>query len=515
MIRAPTLLLPAILLLATAANGQLPTVISQPGTLRIEFGGVFTPADRELADGDSRELGAPITMADQTAANSPLVADMATRIGGLLGGEGPGGSLGGISADLSFQRGVGNIGLALGMTERITAFANIPIVSIRTEARVATDATGATLGLNPVLTGSGQTAAFFTAFDEAISTLRGQIEAGVYAGDPELEAAAAEWFAESFELRAQMADLLFTEGRLSPVLPLVGTADADGLVALAEQAKGRFSGEFGVPFDGTPAFPTRAINDDELADLLSAKEGFAFRPFDGQPFVALGDVELGVALELHRRGTIGGASWSRLWLLGSGTLATGTAPRQDVLRDQGTGDRQSDLIISGIGELGRSGIGVRGEVTYRVQQSTDRLVRVGARDEFLRPASRTAPVTWNPGDLFTIKARPFIRLADHMVIAGSLSWLSRGSDSWEYVSGATPASGGDPATMSVGTAVSRIDMGIGLSYSHDGRNRQGVLKMPVEAGLSLERTVSSGSGLVPIGLTTRLWFRVSKQLFRR
>ena len=37
--------------------------------------------------------------------------------------------------------------------------------------------------------------------------------------------------------------------------------------------------------------------------------------------------------------------------------------------------------------------------------------------------------------------------------------------------------------------------------------------MPVEAGLAIERTVASGSGLVPAALTTRLWFRVYKKLW--
>jgi hypothetical protein len=515
MIRASTTMLLAVCLTSGAANAQLPTIMARPGTLRIEFGGAFAPADREFADGTSRDLGAPLIIPDRNAATSPLVADMASRLGDLIGRSSEGGSIGGITADLAFQRGLGNIGLALGITRQITGFANIPLVSVRTEARVQTDATGATLGLNPVLAGDLQTGEFFGAFDGAITTLRGRIEAGDYAGDPELEIAALEWFTEAVALRTTLADLLFTEGRLSPVLPLSGSADANDLLTLVDQTKSRFSTDFGVPFGGTPTFPTAALSGEEVTGLLADPEGFAFVPFDGQPFVALGDVELGVAIELLHRGNPGEARWSGLWLLGSGTLATGTAPRQNVLRDQGTGDRQSDLILAAIGELGRSRAGIRSEISYRVQQPTDRLVRVGDRDAFLRPVSRTAPVTWDPGDILRLSARPFVRIADHLVVAGSLSWLSRGADAWSYVSGATLASGGDPATMGDGTALSRFDAGVGLSYSHSGRNRRGELSMPVEAGLSLERTVSSGSGLVANGLTTRLWFRVSKRLFSR
>jgi hypothetical protein len=489
--------------------------MAPPGTLRIEFGGSFSPASREHADGSLRDLGDPLTIAERTAATSPLVADMASRLGGLLGRGSDGGSLGSITADLSFQRGVGTIGLALGVSRRLTGFATIPIVSVRTEARLVTDATGATLGLNPVLDNDPRTGAFFAAFDDAITTLKTRIEAGEYAGNPELEVAAAAWYTEAFELREAMADLLFTDGRLSPILPLAGTPDATDLLAAVGEAQGRFTDEFGVPFTGAPALPTTVVTDEQVTSLIGDRAGYGYLPFDGQPFVALGDIELGVAFELARRGNPGEASWSGAWLLGSGTLATGTAPRDNVLRDQGTGDRQSDLILAAIGEAGRGRLGLRAELGYRIQQKTDRLVRIGSRDEFLRPVSRTAPVTWKPGNSFRLVARPFFRLANHLALTASIGYLDRGADTWSYVAGGIPASGGDPASMGAGTGVSRLDLGLGVSYAHDGVSREGIRRMPVEAGLSVERTASSGSGLVPDGITTRVWFRVSKRLFSR
>jgi hypothetical protein len=139
-------------------------------------------------------------------------------------------------------------------------------------------------------------------------------------------------------------------------------------------------------------------------------------------------------------------------------------------------------------------------------------VRVGPRDAFLLPASRQTTLDWNPGDLLTITARPFVRVADRLSLAGSASWFRRGTDTWSSDAADAPAAS-DLSAMALGSDASALKVGVALAYAHDGRHVDGATRMPVEAGLALERTIWSGSGLVSQQTVTRMWFRVYKRLF--
>jgi hypothetical protein len=113
--------------------------------------------------------------------------------------------------------------------------------------------------------------------------------------------------------------------------------------------------------------------------------------------------------------------------------------------------------------------------------------------------------------VITVSARPFVRIADRLALVGSASWFRRGEDRWTLDDGS--ASESELAAMATGTSADAIRLGLGLSYAHDGAHVDAVRRMPVEAGLHLERTVSSGSGLVAQQLVTRMWFRVYKRLW--
>jgi hypothetical protein len=148
----------------------------------------------------------------------------------------------------------------------------------------------------------------------------------------------------------------------------------------------------------------------------------------------------------------------------------------------------------------------------QLQLTGSREARIGPRDAFLLAASRTAVLDWNPGDVFTWSARPFYRIADRLAIVGSAVYFRRGEDRWSAAGGTIP-SGADLAAMGRGTNGTALRIGAGLSYAHDGRHVDGVQRAPVEAGLAIERTAWSGSGLVAQQHLTRMWFRVYKRLW--
>ncbi len=494
--------------------GQLPYLTAPRGTLRIELGGSFGPASEEFADGTRRGFGDPVAASALTASQSPMVADLERQLATLLGTPAGGGSLGALEADLMLQHNVGTIGLAVGITDRLTAFVSLPIVSTRTEATLTPDATSATLGLNPALLGDQSSSQFLEQFQAALDEVAAHRDAGDYAQSAELQALADQVLADGPVFHDALAALLVNGASASPVLPLGDSPDGAALLLAVSGYADRFTNQLGVaaPTVG-PALPASAITDSDFGALLTASDAFDLATFDEQPLVGLGDVEMGMTWQLTARQSTEHHAWFGAWITGSVTLPSGTPPRADHLRDAGTGDGQLDLRLGGTVETGRGRLGLRASADWRNQLAGTREARVGGRDEFLLPASRLASLRWDPGNLLTISARPYWRLADRLAIAGSATWFRRGEDRWTLPAGAPAPRFGDVSAMGLGTAASAVRLGIGLSYAHDGSQPDGTRRMPVEAGLALERTATSHSGLVPAALTTRLWFRVYKKLW--
>jgi hypothetical protein len=496
------------------ASAQLPYLTAPRGTLRIELGGAFAPASREFADGTRRDLGDPITSAALTAASSPLVRDLEARLSPLLGGTAGPASLGAISADAMVQRGAGFIGLAAGLSDRITAYASIPIVSVRTEARIDADPSAATVGLNPALLGDQSSAQFLGQFDTALGQLGMRLDAGDYAGTPTLQSLAEQTLADGTALRGALDALLVAGGTASPILPVADSPDGTALLAQVAGLRDRFATDLGIGgFTAAPGLPAEPITSTGFGQLLAAEEGFDLAPFDQQPLVGLGDIEVGLVVALAGARSIERRSWFGVWVTGGVSLPTGTPPDPRYLRDTGTGDGQLDVAFGGVIEAGRGRMGLRASAAYRLQLEGEREARIGRRDEFLLPASRAAVLRWDPGDEVLFRVEPFIRLVDRLAITGALSWESRGDDRWSTVGEIVPPGTGQVDDMGIGSARTATRWGLGLSYAHDGTGRDGTRRMPVEAGLAIERIIQSGSGLVLAPATTRLWFRVYKRLW--
>ena len=506
MIRSLTCSAAALLLAAPSLKGQLPYLTAPAGTLRIELDGAFMPTSREYADGTSRRLGDPIT------GGNTLAGDLDARLTQLLGRPASPASSGSLSVDLMHQRGEGGVGLAVGVSQRLTLSMRLPIVSVRTESRLVQDGATATLGINPALLGDGTSDAWLTQFAASLEELQLRRDAGEYAGNPQLLALANSILATAPAWRAGVADLLIDEGRASLLLPLATSLDGTALLGQAAVYRDQLSDALGVSApSGQLALPLEGMTSEEFNDLLTDPLGFGLAPVEEQPFVGLGDAEIGVVYSLAGNVNPERRRWFGAWLTGGLTLPTGTPPRPDRLRDQGTGDGQLDVRVGGTVELGHGRLGLRAEGGYHLQLTGSRETRIGGRDAFLLPAARQATLDWDPGDILTLTARPFFRLADRLAITGSVSWFRRGEDRWsERAAGALA---GEVASMGAGSNGSALRLGAGLSYAHDGRHVDGVQRVPVEAGLAVERTAWSGAGLVAQQTVTRMWFRVYKRLW--
>ncbi len=507
-------------MVAGPVAAQLPSLNAPSGALRIELGGAFHPTTEVWHDGVRQPLGTlitPGTVLDGGATS--LVAEVDSRLSAILGAPAPLNNLGRVSPIAEWQRGVGTIGLAYGVTRRITVYGNIPIVSVRTQIDLGVDSTGGTLGFNPsdpvlgTTAGANQTATFFAEFDQALSELSTRVSRGDYAADPAREARAQALLATGPGVRTMLFELLADPQLSSPILPTAGSASGIALLGRMAAVRGAFSDDFGIGFSSNPALPTGPVTAEVFDALLDAGTAFGYSPRNGAPRVALGDVEAGVIVQaFHREGA---RSRSSAWLRGGIRFPTGQSPAVGALLDQGTGDRQTDVEVGAIVEAMRGRIGVRAEGNYVRQLAGDIEARVGSPLQTLLPARFRAAVSRDPGDIVAISVRPFFRMAANLAIAGLVQHERRGADGFQYVDGQSPIAGAEIADLANGTESTATWIGIGLTYSHDGRGRDGVLRMPVEASFSVERTVASSRGLVPAPVTSRVQFRIYKAIRRQ
>jgi len=512
-------LLPALLLLAPLASmrAQLPLLTAPSGTLRIEFGGGFFPTDQLRVDGARAALGSRLTGALDANA-TPLLGQVAADLATVLGRPAGALTLGSLSAVAEQQRGVGTIGLGLGITKRLTLSVTVPIVSVRTQLQLRPDATEANVGLNPAdlalgsAGGIAQTGAFFTAFDGAITSLSGRIATGSYTNPAQL-ALAQETLGRATALRTGLYRLLADPVRSAAVLPTATSADGTALLTAISALDATLAGSLGSDAIGTaPALPTSVLTTSDLDALLSAPSGFGIESPEDIPPVGLGDVELALTAELLRRGAPGDARWLGAWVRGGARLSTGRAPRPAYLLDQGSGDGQPDIEVGGTIEAGRRRLGVRADALFTMQLSGTVLDRPGGRDQLLRPARSESLFSRNPGDLLTVTVQPFFRVVPHLAITGLVQHQRRGTDDLAWADPALALDGVDLSSLVTGSSANATRVGLGLSYVHDGLNREGILRMPVEAGFSIERTVGSSRGVVATPLTTRMVFRVYKRV---
>ncbi len=93
-----------------------------------------------------------------------------------------------------------------------------------------------------------------------------------------------------------------------------------------------------------------------------------------------------------------------------------------------------------------------------------------------------------------------------------LQYWRRAASSTTYLAGQAPIPGVDPTLLDIGSGANALVVGIGLSYFHDGHALDGTVSLPMEAGWSIERTVTSSSGIFPVNLTTRLYLRIYRPL---
>jgi hypothetical protein len=490
---------------------QLPLVTAPQHTVRVDLSGSFYPNERVWVDGTTRPLGLLVN-GGTNAMIGTLQSGLATALGQPVSGF----SIGTINVIAAREHGVGDIGLAYGLTKRITIFGSVPIVYVRSRVSPTLDATSANVGINPghpVLGNGGALTLdteFLMAFRDAMTELGTRIQRGDFANDPTSLALAQEALSSGNSLRSALVTLL-----ANPVLPVAGDPSAMQLVTRISTLQTTLSGQLGdtTIFNTTPALPSAPLNSDQLDALVSSPGGFGLTFGNDLGHFALGDMAAGAAIELLQQGRVGGPSWRSAWLRLSARFPTGVAPNPSILLDQGFGSRHPAGQVDAIVELGHGRLGLRGQASYQHQFPWNGLRLITPPDQLLAPQSSLAAVRSAPGDSIAVIARPFFGFAPHLALAGFAEYWWKARNRTNYSTGQAPIAGTDIAVVDDGTAANAVVLGIGLSYVHDGRRSDGTAGLPVEAEWSIERTVTSGQGIFPYTLTSRVALRIYRPLF--
>jgi hypothetical protein len=188
-------------------------------------------------------------------------------------------------------------------------------------------------------------------------------------------------------------------------------------------------------------------------------------------------------------------------------------PRPDRLFAVGTGDGQTDVEGRVTLDLGAGNFGVRLEGDHNRQLAADITARVALPTQPFAGSGAITVVRNNPGDVTTLAARPFFRLAPTLAIQGTALYWSRGADEVSYATPADEIPGVDASDLAVDTEGKATVLGIGITYANPGAQRPGGRGLPVEAGWGYERVVKATGGRVANKHSFTAHFRVYFGLF--
>lgn len=519
----------ALLLSSTAAAlpAQLAPLGAPKGAFRFELQGTFQSADRRYLDGHVEDFladyGSPTFGSNRIGAL--VVAD--SQIGRILGQTGYHLTLGSERANGQLSIGTATIGAALGVTKKLTLFANIPFVTNRVQTHLRNDSTTSQGGLNPAHPTLGNVAdqgladAFFSSFDNALSTLQGRIDGGSYAGNPKLDSLAREIAARGLVVRDALYGLSRDPNTASPFVPTTTSATGQQIVAVVRGLQDTLANALGVGgsgFSTDPVLPAARLSDDQFLGALTNPGGpYAVFPLIEARISRMGDMDIGAIYTLidrfDRAGHRGGL---RLAVTGLLRLPTGRRDNPANLIDAGTGNGRYEAGGYGTADIGAGNLGARLTGGYLVRLPARRVRRVGDIGAPYASAFTLTNVRENAGDILSLGARPFFRLVRNFAIHGLVDYTRIGADQVRYNSPLDQVPGIDAGALA---DKARTSLAIGGGVTYVGRaahecepgRRCG---WPIDAYWNYSTIISATGGRVVKFRTTQLGIRWYQRIWR-
>jgi hypothetical protein len=519
-------LLAALSLMVTArAPAQLAPAGAPKGTFRVDLRGSFGSADRRLFEGTSEDyladFGSPALGSDRI----PLLSATDALVGAIIGQPSYRLNLGHQRARGQLTIGTGTIGGALGLTRRLTLFANVPFVTSRVQANLRLDSTASDAGLNPAHPVFGNTidqgiaAQFVQDFSSALSELADSINSGAYAGNPGLDATARALLARGTTVRDQLSLLSNDPTAASPFLPTATSGAGAAILAVIAGLQDTLASQLSVPgFNSAPVLPASRATQTDLQSFVAAPAGpVAALPLFESKISRMGDMDLGaiytVIDRFDRPGETGGL---RVALQGLLRLPTGRRDDPNNLTDVGTGNGRYEIGLSGLADLGRGRWGARLSGGYLIRLSSFRVRRITAPGQPYAAFTTLGNVRLNAGDVAHLGARPFFRLARNLALHGVADYWRAGRDEARYESASDSLPGIDAGILGE-DGRSALSLGGGITYVGRGaRECQPGRKcgLPIEASWSYTTVASASGQPVSKFRTTRLEIRWYQRIWR-
>lgn len=497
---------------AIPLSAQLEQIGVPKGQLRAEVGGTFDNWSQRIFNGGTQEWSADF---DSDSLGSDRIPELATAqgvLGRVLGQSGFRFSIGSTTSTELVNVGTLNLGLALGLTRRLTIFGRLPMVRARAQPRVVFR--GDSVGFNPASatfgSGTGQQASqlFFANFGQALDTLTNRFAAGFYAGRAD-SALAAQTLQSASLLRARLDTLTRLESANAPFLPLEQSSAGQHLSNIISTLQGTLATLQVSSFADSLPLPSVALDQAGFDDFLGNPNGVvAARAPQEALYWYLGNVELGGSYTvIDRWDQNGGRGGIRLTARASMTLPTARLDQSFDFFDVGTGDPGYAAQGGLIADLGGGNWGVRLEGDYLMRFASLRVRRIALPSQPYAYAGRLANLRLNPGDDLSLSAQPFYRLTRAFAVTAGANYVRRGASSYAYYRPEDVLDGLNPADLAVDSKMSWLTISGGVTYTSRGILQPGH-GVPVEASWHYGETVSGSGGRVPKTQFTDLTFRL-------
>jgi len=514
-------LLAGVLLLPSAAAAQLAPVGVPRGLIRLDLGGALESVDRRYFGGSLEEfaadLGSPALGSDRISG----LTDADARLMRITGDAGARLNLGGLAATARGSRTVGVIGVAVGVTSRLTLFARLPLARATVTTRLALDSTTSNAGVNPAdpvfgtSTGAAQTVAFFQDFGTALQSLQTRLQSGAYDGDPAVRALAQSTLTSGTSLRNDLFGLLADPATASAFVPTTSSPLGVAVSARVQALQATLAGSLGVAgFTSVPLLPGARASQDEFVGYLTNPNGPIVGRLDSLSLSQRGDAEVGGVWTLVDRwnddahGTGVRAAVSALARLG-----TGFPPRPSYFLDLGTGTGHGALGATLTTDIGFGRLAARLTAGYLHQLAGNQLVRLTLPDQPYAPFTQLVTVRVDPGNVFTVGAHPMLRLLPSLGIHAGVDYWRHGSEQAAYVSAADSIPGIPASVLAVDSRIGVTTFSAGVTYSRPGATKPGSTGLPLDAGWTFEQVIAGSGGRVQKTQAVRAGVRLYHRLF--
>lgn len=506
----PPLRGPAVLLLlaglpGTAAAQVVPDAWTVPrGALRVSLSPRYLSWDHVFdAQGDEAILGRFLQADSLGAAMLPTIRD-AERAARILSGDSTyqmnaGAFRPNLDADVRFIP----LRLQLGLTDRITFTAGVPIVLTTMNAAPRLDSTEANVGLNP---GASDAAQVIGSLETAIADLSMRITAGDFGCPGSMQCAEAEALLERARTARDATALLFGAattgvvdpefpGVVPPFAPVAGSTVATAIATELQAISDALTALGASPLGSTELlFPEARADTAALGTVLGdPRYGYDGSPLETTKLVRrLGDLEVGLRIAVLRAASIRGVLSSTV------RLPTGQRADPDDFLQIAAGDRQLDVEIGGelALEPGNT-VALWLGGSYNLQLRDQLTRRVTPPDTPLPLATTRALVDRNLGDELRLSAYPSVRLTDRFRVFTTVAYYRKGADRFPGNEVLEPL-----------TEMERLSYGGGIWYRTPANAATG--QLPLEAGLVYRAAFSGSGGFTPktrgVEFSLRLYF---------